>query len=146
MPIGEDPIAGYTFNVEIDGLNMAQFKEVSGVSSEVTVIEHRENKIGGIPVMKKLPGATKFGDIQLKRGKINDPGFWKWIKQVQDGDIDGARRNGSVTLFDYARGEQFRINFQAGWPSKVSIGSLQAGSSDVLIEDMTIVVERMEVA
>lgn len=145
MPIGEDALAGYTFNVEIDGLKMAQFKEVSGLSSEVTVIEHRENKVGGQPVVKKLPGSVKYGDVTLKRGKINDPEFWKWIKQVQDGKIDEARRNGSVTLFDYAHGEQFRINIISGWPSKVSIGSLQAGGNDVLVEEMTIAVERLEI-
>ena len=26
--------------------------------------------------------------------------FWTWRKQVLDGDIDGARRNGSIVLYD----------------------------------------------
>ena len=94
MPIGEDALGNYAFQIEVDGVTLAQFKEVSGLSAEIQVIEHKENKPGAIPVIKKLPGAQKWGDITLKRGKTNDPGWWDWIKEVQEGKIDSARRNG----------------------------------------------------
>jgi phage tail-like protein len=146
MAIGEDALGNYAWQVEIDGVTMAQFKEVSGLSSEVQVIEHKENKPGGIPVIKKLPGARKWGDVTLKRGKTDDPGWWKWIKEVQEGKIDGARRNASIVLYDYERGEKARYNLLNAWPSKVSIGSLQAGGSEVAVEDCTIVHEGLELA
>ena len=141
MPIGEDALANYAFQIEVDGVTLAQFKEVSGLSAEIQVVEHKENKPGAIPVIKKLPGAQKWGDITLTRGKTNDASWWGWIKEVQEGKIDAARRNGSIVLYDYERGEQARFNFANGWPSKVSIGSLQAGGNDVAIEEMTIVHE-----
>jgi phage tail-like protein len=136
-----DVIAGYHFAMEIDGVVMAQFKEVSGISSEITVIEHRENTKAGLPVMKKLPGMKKSGDIVLKRGRTGDKALWDWHKKVQDGDIKGARKNGSIVVFDYAQGELSRWNFVAGWPSKVSLGALQAQGNDVLVEECTIVHE-----
>jgi phage tail-like protein len=138
MPIGEDALAGYSFSVEIDGVMVAQFKEVSGLSAEIQTIEHRENTMKGLPVLKKLPGALKWGDLTLKRGRTDSTALWDWIKQVQGGDIDGARKNGSVVLYDYKHGEVSRFNFQNGWPSKVSLGSLQAGGNDVLVEECTI--------
>ncbi len=138
MPIGEDALAGYSFSVEIDGVMVAQFKEVSGLSAEIQTIEHRENTLKGLPVLKKLPGAQKWGDLTLKRGRTDSTALWDWIKQVQTGDIDGARKNGSVVLYDYKHGEVSRFNFQNGWPSKVSLGSLQAGGNDVLVEECTI--------
>jgi phage tail-like protein len=141
VPIGEDAMAGYTFQIEIGSVAIAQFREVAGLTAEIQVIEHRENKLGGIPIMKKLPGARKFGDITLKRGKTNDKALWDWIKKVQDGDIDGARTDGSIVLYDYARGEIGRFNFVNGWPSKVSIGALNAGGNDILVEECTIVHE-----
>ena len=49
-----DVVAGYSFQVEIDGVTLAQFKEVSGISSEIQVIEHRENTKGGI-ITSRLP-------------------------------------------------------------------------------------------
>ncbi len=145
MPIGEDAVAGYSFKIEIDGVTIAQFKEVEGLSTEIQVIEHRENTPGGLPVIKKLPGAVKWSDITLKRGKTDDTSFWDWLRQVENGDVDGARKNGSVVLFDYARGEVARFNFENGWPSKVNVGALSAAGNDILVEECTIVHEGLKV-
>jgi len=141
-----DVVRGSAWQVEVDGIAIAQFKELTGVSSEIEVIEHRENKAGGVHVMKKLPGHTAGGDIVLARGKTADPALWKWHKQVQDGDIAGARKNGSVVLYDYARGEIARYNFVNGWPSKVGLGALQAAGNDVLLESCTITHEGLSMA
>jgi phage tail-like protein len=146
MPIGEDALGSYKFQIEIDGLTIAQFREVGGLSMEIQVIEHKENKPGGIPVLKKIPGHAKYGDISLKRGKTNDKAWWDWIKLVKEGKVDEARRNGSVVMYDYINGEQSRFNFINGWPSKVSVGNLQAGGNDVAIEECTIVHEGLEPA
>jgi phage tail-like protein len=141
LPSPEDALAGYSFSVEIDGVTIAQFKEVSGINAEIQTIEHRENKIGGLPVMKKLPGARKWGDLTLKRGRTDNKALWDWIKSVQDGNMAAARKNGSIVLMDYQHGETSRFSFVNGWPSKVSIGSLNAGGNDILIEEVTIVHE-----
>jgi phage tail-like protein len=147
MPLAEgDALAGYLWQVEIDGVSVAQFKELTGIANEIAVIEHRENRPGGVSVLKKLPGLVASGNITLRKGKTGDASLWQWQKQVQDGDIAGARKNGSVVLYDYERGEVARYNFVNGWPSKVSIGSLQAGSSDVLLEECTIVHEGLSLA
>ena len=127
MPIGEDALAGYRFSIEIDSVTIAQFREVSGLTAEIQTIEHRENNPKGLPLLKKLPGAKKFGDLTLKRGRTDSNDLWTWLKKVQDGDIDGARKNGSVVLYDYKGGEKSRFNFLNAWPSKVSLASMQAG-------------------
>ena len=63
-----------------------------------------------------------------------------------DGKIDEARKNGSIVLYDYAGGEISRYNFVNAWPSKASLGSLQAGGNDVLMEEVTLVIEGLELA
>jgi phage tail-like protein len=146
MPIGEDALANYAWQIEVDGITLAQFKEVSGLSIEVSVIEHQENKPKGIPVMKKLPAAQKFSDITLKRGMTTDKGWWAWVKEVQEGKIDKARRGAAIVLYDYERGEKMRFNITNAWPSKISIGSLQAGGSEVTVEEVTLVHEGLTVA
>ena len=145
MPIGIDPIATYAFHVNVSGVTIAQFKEADGLSISIGVIEHRANKLTSLPVMKKLPGTVRFEDIVLARGKVNDAAFWTWIKQVQDGQIDQARKDGSIVLFDYAHGEVSRFNFKQGWPCRVQIGKLQAGADSVLLETITITHEQLEV-
>jgi len=146
LPSPEDALAGYSFSVEIDGVTIAQFKEVSGLSAEIQTIEHRENKVGGLPVLKQLPGAKKWGNLTLKRGRTDNKALWDWIKSVQDGNMQAARKNGSVVLMDYQHGETSRFSFINAWPSKVSIGSLNAGGNDILLEEVTIVHEGLSPA
>jgi phage tail-like protein len=66
MPTGviPDPYGNYNFLVEIDGITRAAFQECSGFDSTIDVIEHREGGENTTP--RKLPGMTKFSNIQLK--------------------------------------------------------------------------------
>jgi phage tail-like protein len=146
MPIGEDPLANYSYFVEIQGKTAAQFKTCEGASIKIGVIEHRENKLTGLPVLKKLPGHVSYSDITLKRGKINDKLFWDWIKDVQDGNIDAARKEGSIILYDFVHGEVGRYNFFGAWPSTVELGSLDASADEVLLETVVITLEKLEAA
>jgi phage tail-like protein len=141
-----DPIATYAYHVEIDSITVAQFKQVSGLSISVGVIEHRSNKLMGQPILKKLPGAVTFENIVLARGKVADQAFWSWMKLVQDGKVAEARKSGSIVLFDYAHGEVNRFNFEQGWPSKIEVGRLEAGADSVLLETVTITHENLRVA
>ena len=140
-----DPLASYSFGVEISGVTIAQFKEVSGLGITVGVIENRAQQAGGQPLLQKLPGSVHYDDIHLSRGKVADPAFWSWIKTVQSGQIDQARKDGSIVLFDFSHGEVSRFNFFGGWPSRVEVGKLSAGADQVLLESVVIAVERLEV-
>lgn len=147
MPIGLDPVASFSYHVDIKNVTIAQFQHVEGLSIQTAVIQHRENKLKALPVMKKLPGHVNFPDIHLSRGKVIDKAFWDWIKKVQDGDVDSARTEGSIVLWDYAhKSIAGTFNFYNGWPSSVSIGSLSAEGDSVLLESVTITHERLEVA
>ena len=145
MPIGEDPVANYAFSVEIDSQTIAQFQAVEGLKISIAVIEHKENKMGALPVMKMLPGHVEYEPIVLKRGRINDNNLWQWIKQVQEGDIDGARKNGSITIHDYSHAEIGRFNFEMGWPSSVEVGAVDATGDEVLLETVEITHEGLKV-
>lgn len=139
-----DALGAYNFQIEVDGITLAQFKEVSGLSIEIKVIEHEEVTPGGVPIIKKIPGPKKWGDITLKRGKTEDKGWWEWINTIHQGNITGGRRNGSIVLYDYALGEKARWNFINAWPSKVSVSGLKAGGSEVVVEECTLVHEGLE--
>jgi phage tail-like protein len=64
----KDPLASYTFALEIQGLTEATFREGAGFDSEQEVIESREVGKGGVVFIKKLPGALKWSNITLRRG------------------------------------------------------------------------------
>jgi phage tail-like protein len=146
MPLGlpslpNDALASYHFSVEIDNTEIAQFSELSGITSEIDVIELKENTKDGKPVIKKLPGSRKPPTITLKRAKNASMALWDWHYAMWQGSVGQARRNGSVILYDYTFGEVARYNFFNGWVSKLTIGAAKAGANEVLTEECTIVCE-----
>jgi|ERR1700674_356433 len=149
MPTGlpglpTDAIAGYHFSIEIDGVSIAQFQEVSGIVSEVDVIELKENTKDGKYILHKLPGNRKPPSITLKRAKNSSTDMWDWHQKVYQGKVADARKNGSVVLYGYDHAEVSRYNFVNAWPSKVTMSALKAGSNEVLMEEVTIVCEELE--
>jgi phage tail-like protein len=146
MPTGlpglpTDALAGYHYSIEIDSVTVAQFQEVSGIGSELDVVELKENTKDGKYVIHKLPGNKKPPNITLKRAKNSSKDLWDWHEKIRQGKVSDARKNGSVVLYNYDHAEVGRYNFVNGWPSKVSMSSLKAGSNEVLMEEVTIVCE-----
>lgn len=139
-----DAIAARNFAIEVDGTTIAQFTELSGMTSEMDVTELKENAADGKLVIKKIPGAHKPPTITLKRAKNVSMELYKWHKAALDGKINDARKNGSIILYDFENGEIARWNFINAWPSKLTTGSLKAGSNDVVTEEATIVMEGFE--
>lgn len=137
-----DPYGRFNFLLEIDGVATAGFTEVSGLSTETSVIEYREGSDRS--PTRKLPGITKYSNITLKRGITKDRSLWQWRKTVMDGATQ--RKNGSVVLLDESRQEVARWNFHDAWPCKWEGSSLNATSSEVAIETLELAHEGFELA
>jgi phage tail-like protein len=95
-------------------------------------------------MVMKIPGRLKWSDITLKRGITSSMDAWDWRKQVEDGDVKGARKNGSVVMYDQSFSQIARWNFSNAWPSKISGPSLNAQNNEFGIEEMVIVHEGIE--
>jgi phage tail-like protein len=142
QPQRDDPYKTFNFRVEIDGVALAAFSEVSGLESETEVIEYRTGMERNI--VRKLPGLTKHANIVLRRGVAQDAELWNWRKTVVDGQVD--RRNGSIVLLDDDRSEVLRWNFVDGWISKWVGPTLNAKGNEVAIETIEIAHEGLEQA
>ena len=139
-----DALANYTFSIEVDGTELAQFMEVSGITSELDVIELKENTADGKLVIHKAPGAVKPPTLTLKRAKNSSTALWDWHEAMVLGNISSGRRNGSIVMKSYDGTEVARYNFTNGWISKLEVGTLKAGANEVLPETATIVTEALE--
>jgi phage tail-like protein len=140
-PVSGDPLVSFNFALEVDGITNSYFTEASGVGSESEVIEHKVMGPNGKEVVRKIPGRLKWGDITLKRGITANMDLWKWRAEVENGKVDGARKNGSLVMYDQAGTEVARWNFERSWPSKLSGPSMSADSNAVGVEELTIVHE-----
>lgn len=133
-----DLLTTFSFAVEIDGVEVAAFKEASGIDSTNEVIEYKESTTEGRMIIRKVPGSKSWSDVTLRRRLDDSQAFWEWRQQVLDGDIDSARRNGSIVLFDSMGTEVARWNFENGWPSNWKGADLDAGANDIAVEEVTI--------
>ena len=139
-----DPLVGFTFGLDIDDVEMGYFTECSGLGSENEIIEHKVVDESGRELVQKIPGRLTWDAITLKRGITADMAIWDWREQVEQGKMGDARRNGSVIMYDRNYEEVARWDFTNAWPSKVSGPSLDAGSNDIGVEEITIVHEGID--
>jgi phage tail-like protein len=145
MPGGPtDSYLGVWFAIEFQGQVTGAFRECSGLGSENEVVEAKMNGMDGKPIVKKIPGNLKWGNITLKQGITDDMDMWKWRKLIEDGKIDEARKNGSIVLFSHAGAEIARWDFKNAWPSKINGPSVNATSNEVAIEELELAHEGYE--
>jgi phage tail-like protein len=133
-----DLMTTFSFVLEIDGVELASFRKCSGVEAETETIEYKEATKDGKMIIRKVPGAMKWSDITLERRIDESKALWEWRKQVQEGDVDAARRTGSIVIKDSTHTEVARWNFEQGWPSKWTGAELDAGSNEIATEKLTI--------
>jgi len=139
----EDPLVSFHFAVDIQGVIQGFFTECSGLGSETEIVEHKVVK-DGVEVVMKIPGRLKWENIVMKRGITSNMDIWTWRKQVETGDVAGARRDGSIVMFDQTLSEVARWNFIRGWPSKVTGPSVKSDSNEIGVEELTITHEYIE--
>lgn len=133
-----DPLVSFHFGIEVQGVITGLFTECSGLGSEHEIIEHKVVDEKGHEFIQKIPGRVKWQDITLKRGITDSMDVWDWRKLVEDGDVEGARHNGSIVMFDQGLNEVARWDFERAWPVKVSGPQLQTDSNAFGIEEITI--------
>jgi phage tail-like protein len=139
----KDPYRNSRFKLEIQGIVQAGFSECTIPDATTDAVDYREGT--DRPTLRKLSGLTKYGNITLKWGLTDSKELWNWRKQVIDGKMKDARRNGSIVIFD-ADGttEVVRWNFLDGWPSKYDPADMNAKGNDVAIETLELTHEGLE--
>lgn len=133
---------GSQFGLEIDGVELARFTGISGLGYESEVVTFQDTLADGKIITRKRPGRISFPDIVLKRGLSADNALVDWYQTVVNGAVE--RKSGSVVIYDQTSTEIGRWNFENAWISKWSASDLDAGTDDIMIEEITISHEYME--
>lgn len=128
-----DYLPAHNFKLELDGVISGGFKEISGLESEVEIVEYRD---GSDPVTHKRPGKVKYSNIVLKRGLSADKSLAQWYQQ-------GAvkRKSVSIIFLNDKDEEAARYNFFEAWPCRYAV---YADADGYLIEEIEFVVEKVE--
>ena len=135
-----DPLVSFQFSLELNGMT-GYFTEVSGIFSENPVATTKVVTPDAKEVVLHVPGRTDGSEMTFKRGLTTNIEFWTWRELVITGNIQEARVDGSVVMYDRNYQEVRRWNFINAWPSKLSGPQIASDSNDLAIEELTIVHE-----
>lgn len=138
-----DAITAARFSITIDGYEIASFAELMGITTEVEPVDHMESTDKEV-VLKKYPGRIKPATLTLKRGKNSSMELWAWHESVLQGNITAARKSCSLVMYNSEGKPVARYHLEHAWVSKLEIGALKAGASEVLMETATIVCEHIQ--
>ena len=134
----EDPLVGFHFGIELQGVITGYFTECTGVGSENEVVEHKVVDEKGREYIHKIPGRLKWENVTLKRGLTSDLQFWEWRDKIVHGLVKDNRKNGSIIMFDQQFTEVARWNFENAWPVKITGPQPKTDSNEYGIEELTI--------
>jgi phage tail-like protein len=136
LGVRNDPYLAFNFLVEIEGLVVGGFSEVSGLQIETEIQEYRE---GGLnEYVHKLAGPTRHpSNLILRRGLVDIETLWSWHQDVTQGNI--RRKNGTIYLLDRQRLPAMWWNFLEAYPVKWTGPELKADSNTVALETIELV-------
>ena len=127
----QDPLRGFRYLVEIEGIVSGAFLRVKGLSREVRIESYRE---GGVNEYEhKLLTQVSYPVVVFERGLALDD-LWKWAQAAADGDV--TRRNIRVRLQDASENRAWGWQIEQALPVKWSSSDLDANASQVVMETL----------
>jgi phage tail-like protein len=144
-----DPAIKYLFSAIGPALmSRGGFSKISGIKEEIEVVEARD---GQDPYRtRKLMGAHKGGTAVFSRGVVSNFGdFTNWFKLVKRNTpffaepVPLSRSEVLIGILG-CNGDLARVvSLSNCWPSAYELGDLDARSSDVEVESLSIVFENL---
>lgn len=127
----QDPMRGFRFLLEIDGITSGGFAQVKGIAREV---KHESFREGGVNDYEhKLITSVSYPVIVLERGLVVDD-LWKWAQSTADGKA--TRKTVRIRLRDEAGKNAWAWQIEHALPVKWSASDLDARSAQVVIESL----------
>ncbi len=135
-----DPIRGFRFTVECDGIQKAGFSEITGFDISIEAIEYREGNEQ--TTVRKLPGLTKYSNITLKAGVIDET-LYEWIKDCTEGTIE--RQMLTINALGEGGDEVMATwTIEQAWPVKYTAPEFKASGNDIAVESVELAHEGLK--
>jgi len=134
--------ARYALRVMWDGETIAGVRRVRGLGQLTELVSVRD---GGDPnASRVVVGPTKFVPVTIERGSTRDDAFEKWAQAMQQGAAPAPRKDVRIELHDGERRLTVAWVLKRALPVKIEAPDLNADSSDVAIEELTLAYEGLE--
>lgn len=137
------PLPKFHFKVEVEGGLTASFQEVSGLDTEVDVMEYRHGDSPEFSTIK-MPGLRKPSDVTLKKGMFTgDIEFFDWFSEIQMNTI--MRRTVQIILLNESGDAEIIWTLTNAFPKQIQGTDLNSSSSDVAVETLVLAHEGLAI-
>jgi len=144
MAAPESPISAAKFSLTVDGVNIAQFSELNGITTRIEPIEYRMSTDQGVKIVKIPGAASPEGEVKFKMAMGSNLAMNSWMEAAQAGKMTEARKSCSLVMFDAENKPVARFYLENAWPSKCVLSPLRAGGNDVLVQEWSLVYETIQ--
>jgi phage tail-like protein len=127
------------FLVEVDGVDIGTFREVSGLEVTVATEDIEEGGVNGY--VHKLPGRMTWPNLVLKRGVTSNDNLLAWLGEVSGSGFAKAgnsltRKTAAIILLSPEGNELRRWNFIDVIPVRWSGPTFAAEGAQALVEEL----------
>jgi len=139
------PLPNYRFKVDWgDIVQNILFQEVSGLDSEIQLIEYRKGDSPDFGQVK-MPGIAKYGNVTLKRGVfLNSGSFWKLYDELKLNTI--KRQTVTIKLIDEIGKVVITWTLINAWPTKISSTDLKSDGNQVAIDSIELAYQELTIS
>ena len=130
-----DPVAGYRFSVEIEGIVVGWFTECSGLTATRGV--HPVEEGGLNAYVHQLPKRIEYSKVKLKRG-VADRLLWQWFRKGLY-DLKIERHTVSIILYSRDGTSATRWELAEAFPTKWTGPDFKVDSSKAAVESLEFV-------
>jgi phage tail-like protein len=130
-----DPYLGFNFAVEIEGLLVGGFTQVTGLQSEIEMDTHQEGGVNDF--VHNFPRQAKPTNLVFTKGLTDISSLWNWYYNTTQGIIQ--RKNGTVMLLDRKQIPVMWWNFRNALPVRWTGPDFDASSDQVITEAIELV-------
>jgi phage tail-like protein len=134
-------ITSATFLIEVDGVEIGRFMEVSGLEVSISVEEIPEG--GENNYVHKVPGRMTFPNIVLKRGVTQSDKLLTWLtksagEQFEANSNKLTRSTAAITLIGPTANRLRSWSFDGAFPVKWTGPQFAVDSTNPAIEELEI--------
>jgi phage tail-like protein len=140
---GEALNASY-FYVELTGLSVVAFRELSGIASEHEVITQHQVNAQGKATYVKVPGKLTWQNLVLKKGIDTDMTLWTWRQTIINQGCEGQKKDGQIYVVDVQGNQKTTWKVLGAWPCNYTVAALVPDTSEMLLEEIHLAHEGLE--
>jgi phage tail-like protein len=127
------------FILEIDSVQIATFRSISGLKAEMEAIEYKQSTAEGRMEIKYHPGSLKWEEITLERYFDGTTALYDWYaNKVKNFNPDSDKGTGSIKALDKTGATTMQWDFEGCWPTSYVGPELKVDSNEIVTEQVKI--------